>query len=258
MSGNLKMKESRHLWIKKHRTLLQIARKISKTRNRISASFIGNCHRIRNFLIAKKLLHSKHHANQIDATARIHPMAIIAPRGVIIRSNCEIGPHAVILEDSIIEDNAYIGPGNVIGSQGYNVVKHGRRITPMIGVGGVIIHRNARIQSNSCIDRALKKGFTEIKYGANIESAIHVAHDATIGARCVIRSGSMIGGYAFIGDETVVGLNSSISNRISVGMRVKIRDGAVVTKNIEGGKIVSGNFAIDSERHRVAAISIIG
>jgi len=58
----------------------------------------------------------------------------------------------------------------------------------------------------------------------------------------------MIAGSAVLGDDVWVGPSASISSEINVGNGAAISLGAVVTRDVEAGARVSGNFAIDHER----------
>lgn len=210
---------------------------------RIGAGVLGNIQIVRNRISDRRFLAKKLPRNTIGEGTTIHPSAFIAEGGVSIGRGCAIGPDCVIFENTVLEDCVEIGCGTVVGCQGYIYRKHGKRITHVRHTGGVRICRGARIRSLCCIDRSVspKKGTTLIDEDSDLGDHIHVAHNAKIGKRCRILSGAQIAGYAVIGDESVIGCASSISNRVVIGEKVFVMDGAVVTKNIAPGRSVGGS-----------------
>jgi UDP-3-O-[3-hydroxymyristoyl] glucosamine N-acyltransferase len=58
----------------------------------------------------------------------------------------------------------------------------------------------------------------------------------------------MIAGSVDIGEDVWIGPSAVISSGIRIGDRAAITLGSVVTRSVEAGKRVSGNFAIDHER----------
>jgi UDP-3-O-[3-hydroxymyristoyl] glucosamine N-acyltransferase len=114
--------------------------------------------------------------------------------------------------------------------------------------GGVRLARGVEIQSNTCVDRALFGGFTEIGEDCLIDNLVHVAHNVRMGPRCRVAACAMVGGSVVLGEEVWIGPNASISSEITVGGRAFVTLGAVVTRDVGNGEHVSGNFAIDHTR----------
>jgi UDP-3-O-[3-hydroxymyristoyl] glucosamine N-acyltransferase len=188
--------------------------------------------------------------SEISESARVHPSAYISSYKVKIGAGCLIGPHTVIYENSILEDSVELGPGCVVGSEGFVCHALGRKVIPIIHVGGVYIHRGARIQSLSCIDKSTEGGYTEIGEESRISGHVHIGHNVKLGRRCHVESHASLGGHVVYGDDVWICMNASIVELLIIGNSVRIGPSAVVTKNVEDSKSVSGNFAIDSKRHR--------
>jgi UDP-3-O-[3-hydroxymyristoyl] glucosamine N-acyltransferase len=188
--------------------------------------------------------------SQINETARIDPCAYISTFKVKIGHDCVIGPHVVVHENSILDDEVHLAAGCVVGSEGLEYRPFGKKVIPILQKGGVHIHRGVRIGALSCVNRSTGGGYTKIGEGSCIGEEALIGHNVTLGRRCHVESHAMIAGHVTTGDDVRICRNASISNRVIIGNSVRIGPGAVVTKMVQDGKSLSGNFAIDSARHR--------
>lgn len=186
--------------------------------------------------------------NVIASSASIHPLAFIAEHGVMIGERVSIGANAVIHERVSIEDDAVIGANSVIGGEGFEVGMLAGRQRLVPHYGSVLIRRGAVIQCNVSVDRGLYGGVTEIGEDSVIDNLVHVAHNVRIGRNCQVIAHAMIGGSTQIGDGARIGPNATVSNGLNIGNGARITLGAVVTRDVEDGGHVSGNFAIAHAR----------
>jgi UDP-3-O-[3-hydroxymyristoyl] glucosamine N-acyltransferase len=183
-------------------------------------------------------------ANEIDQSARIHPRAVIADRSVRIGANVSIGANAVIHERVTIEDDAVVGAGSVLGGDGFEVgVIDGLQIA-VPHFGSVVIRRGAVIQSSCTIDWGLYGGCTEIGEGTVLDNLVHIAHNVRIGRNCQLIACVFVGGSTVIEDDARIGPNATVSNGLVIGRGARVTLGAVVTRNVEEGGHVTGNFAL--------------
>jgi len=58
----------------------------------------------------------------------------------------------------------------------------------------------------------------------------------------------MISGNVRVGNDVWIGPSAAISNGITIGDNCWVSLGSVVTKDVQAGSRVSGNFAIDHEK----------
>jgi UDP-3-O-[3-hydroxymyristoyl] glucosamine N-acyltransferase len=185
----------------------------------------------------------------IPRSANVHSCAIIADTGVTIGENCTIGPEVVILSNSKIGDYVQIGPGAVIGSEGFMCLKRRRKIVPIPGHGGVVIAEGSIIGCHTCIDCAHERGQTIIGKQTRLGERIHVAHDVQIGDHCYIGSGAMLAGFVKIEKNSKIYARANIVERLTIGEGATILDGAVVTKEVSKFTTMAGNFAFEAQKH---------
>lgn len=187
---------------------------------------------------------------QIGKGCHIHAMACIAPDNVIIGNNVTIEEFVSIKENVTIGDNCIIRTGCVIGGQGYEF-KNSKTgfLFPVKHFGGVRIGEEVEIQQLTDVAKAIyPEDDTVIGSGTKIDASVHIAHADKIGHNCHITAGVVVAGSVMIGDRVWIGPNAVISNGISIGNDARVSIGSVVTKNVEDGKTVSGNFAIDHKK----------
>lgn len=151
--------------------------------------------------------------------------------------------HSYFLTNTSIGKNVIIGPGCVIGGNGFGYeYEEDGNLIPMPHLGNIVIEDNVTLHNNICIDRAVI-GSTIIGEGTKIDNLVHVAHGVKIGKRCLIVSGVVFGGSCEVGDYCFVGMNACIKQRTKIGKNCVIGAGAVVTKDIPDNQIWVGNPA---------------
>jgi UDP-3-O-[3-hydroxymyristoyl] glucosamine N-acyltransferase len=187
-------------------------------------------------------------ATVVDASANIHPTAIIAANDVVIGASTNIGPYVCIEPRTSIGANCAIGAQCVIGAGGFDTRASTQPKRLIDASGGVKIGDNVTISAGTTIDRASFGGFTEIGSETLVDKHVYIAHDCVIGARVTITSGSRIMGRVEVADDCYLGPGAVIANGLSIGEAAYITMGAVVTRNVSARERVSGNFAIPHAR----------
>jgi len=187
--------------------------------------------------------------NRISPSAQIHPSAIISPTSVEIGRNVVIEKNVIINEQTIIDEGSIIRSNSTIGNTPLlpGPAVHYQIICPS---GGVHLHRDVDIHANTCIYKAIFKGYTEIGEQTKIDNLNTVGSGTTIGKRCLFCGGVTVGESTAIGDNTWIGPNATLGNQIQVGNNVYITIGSTVTHDISDDKVVKDNFAIDRKRFR--------
>ena len=210
----------------------------------ISADPEKTLYKIHNSLVQDRQFYKGPFDNEIHQTARIHPTAYIAKDSVRIGSGCEIGPNACVLENSILEDHVVVGAGSVIGNAVPATYSEDEKIVGVISTGGVILHADVEIHSNSCVNKAILGGYTEIGEYTKIDNLVQIGENSKLGKRCIVPACASIGANAVIGDSVWIGPNAVISDGVTVGDKAFITLGSVVVEDVAPGQKVTGNFAI--------------
>ena len=165
---------------------------------------------------------------------------------VVIGNQVAIGEHSNIQANVRIYDRVRIGKnvtvhaGTVIGDDGFGYERdESGHLEKFPHLGSVVIDDSVEIGANTCIDRGTL-GNTMIGFGTKIDNLVHIAHNVSVGAHCVIVAHSMIGGGTSIGDFSWIAPCACIRDGLSIGKRTLIGMGAVVTKDVPDNTIVYG------------------
>lgn len=184
---------------------------------------------------------------EIGNNCNISDLSVIAENNVVIGNNVTIQEFVTIRENTIIEDNAIIRVGSVIGGQGYEYKKD-KNLFLVNHVGGVIIKEHADIHHNVCVDKAIYPwDDTIIGNDSKIDNLVHIAHGVKLGERVSVVANTCVAGRTVVGDDSWIGPVSAVRNGLVLGKESKVSMGSVVTRNVEEGQTVTGNFAIPHE-----------
>jgi len=100
------------------------------------------------------------------------------------------------------------------------------------------IGRNVQLLAGSIIGAFASVGdYSIINSGANVE------HDCTIGRNCHLAPRAALAGEITVEDNVFVGINATILPRLRIGSGATVGAGAVVTKDVSSGVVVTGNPA---------------
>ncbi|MBA7491580.1 UDP-3-O-(3-hydroxymyristoyl)glucosamine N-acyltransferase [subsurface metagenome] len=157
----------------------------------------------------------------------------------LLKAGTYIGNPARLLKRARITKgkNVIIEPGAEIGSQPYLFTQEGDLIIPEYGV---TIQDNAWI-GTKCVIMNGKTRNTYIGKNVKLAQYCNIGHDSIIQNRARLSAGVLIGGYAEIGKDTVVGMGAIIRNRVKVGTCSFIGQGSNVVKDIPDNVIAYGN-----------------
>lgn len=160
-----------------------------------------------------------------------------------------INSGVVIHHQTRFGENVTVGAGTVIGCDGFAFNKYDDGgIQRVQHGGGVVIGDGVDIQSNCTIERGIFGDDTIIGKNTKIASGNFIGHNCVIGERVIITAGSCFGGFTTVGDDVNFGHHTTIKDQINIGAGARIIMGSVVTKDVEPGQMVSGNFAINHNK----------
>ena len=222
-----------------------------KVKDKACGFYIAENPRIKFFEIHNELSENNEYKRKDFVTTfgencKISKMSNISDKNVTIGNNVIIEEFVSIKENVTIGDNVIIRAGSVIGGTGFEFKRIENSMLPVKHIGGVKIDDNVEIQYNVTIDKAIYPwDDTIIGKNSKIDNLIHIAHGCKIGKNVMLPSGSTIGGRVIIDDDAWIGIGCIIRNGIRIGKNARCNMGAVVTKDVQDGESVSGNFAMD-------------
>jgi UDP-3-O-[3-hydroxymyristoyl] glucosamine N-acyltransferase len=162
---------------------------------------------------------------------------------VVLGRNVKVYPNVVIIGQVWIGDNSSIGPGSVIGTDGFGYIKEpDGQLNKVIHFGGVSIGMNVDIGANTCIDRGTLD-HTIIGNNVKIDNLVHIAHNVIIEDNVSIIANSMIAGSCLIGENSHISPSSSILNKVSIAPNSFVGLGSIVISDVAGDEKVFGNPA---------------
>lgn len=205
--------------------------------------------RLTYFLVHNALCDSEEYVrprfeSKIAESAKISPLAYIAPYNVVVGENTIIEEFVAIKENTEIGDDCVIRMGTKIGGPGFEIKNDGTKTITVAHIGGVKIGNNVEIQQNSNVDKAIYPwDDTIIEDHVRINTLVQIAHGDKIGRYTEIVAHASIQGRVQIGENVWIGPGCVIRNGISIGDNARVNMGAVVTLSVPAGTAVSGNFA---------------
>ena len=121
-------------------------------------------------------------------------------------------------------------------SKGYSAVSF---VSPHAFVWkNVKIGENCFIFENNVVQYNVEIGNNVILWSGN-----HIGHRSVIHDNCFISSHVVVSGYCNIGKNSFLGVNTALAHGIKIGEDTVTGVGAVVVKDLEGGKVYIGNPA---------------
>lgn len=186
-------------------------------------------------------------ALKTGTNCKISENAYVDSYDVVIGDNVTIEDNVVIKAGTIIGNNVVIRSGAVIGGQSFSHVRQANGETlGLVDMGKVIIEDNSDIYPMVHIARGiLPDDITWIKKNVVIDALTYIGHGVHVGESTLIAARSAIGGNTHIGKRVWIGIGATVTNRIKIADDARVSLGAVVTKNVDAGVTVSGNFAIE-------------
>ncbi len=174
----------------------------------------------------------------------------ISEENVIIGDNVVIGPNTVIERNTIIEKDCVIGPNCIISSEGFEVKRRkDGTLYPVPHYGSVLIKEGTTLKSMVSIHKSVFDWDTTV-IGKNcvIDSFVHIAHGNKIGNSILLGANCIISGNCTIEDYACIDPGACIAKRLKVGKHAKVSIGSIVTKDVQDGAIVTGNFAVEHSK----------
>jgi len=210
---------------------------------------------------------------RLAADVEVHPFATIAAdveiaAGVTIHSGarimpgCRIGagsvvfPNAVLYENTIVGARCIIHANAVLGAYGFGYKPGPEGYTISAQLGWVELADDVEVGASTTIDRGTY-GPTVIGAGTKIDNLVMIAHNCRIGRHAMICSQVGVAGSTTTGDWVVMAGQVGVRDHVHIGDKAVLGARSGVSNDIEPGKIVLGEPAIDlrDRKLQLAAMS---
>jgi len=214
----------------------------------------------------------------IDASARlaadveVHPFAAVGPdveigagatihSGVRIMAGCRIGagsvifPNAVLYENTVIGSRCIVHAGAVLGAYGFGYKPHAAGYALSAQLGWVELADDVEIGANTTIDRGTY-GPTLIGDGTKIDNLVMIAHNCRVGRHAMICSQVGVAGSTTTGDWVVMAGQVGVRDHVHIGDKAVLGARSGVSSDIEPGKTVLGEPAIDLRDRKLQLAAI--
>lgn len=173
----------------------------------------------------------------------IHPTAIVAA-SASLGTDVEVGPCAIIEDDTVIGDGSSIGAHAVIFR--YTTLGTQSRVFPYASVGGdpqdlkfkgerttLEVGDRVTIREYVTLNRGtVDSGKTIIGSDCLFMANSHVGHDSRIGNRVILANSVALGGHVFLGDWVIIGGLTPVHQFCKVGDHAMIGGGFRVVKDV--------------------------
>lgn len=202
-----------------------------------------------DFIRALTYLDSKIGFDTYGFKSIVHPsvklgLNVVIEDGCILDENVELEHNVIIHRGTRIGRNTLIRSGSSIGGQGFGFERNpeDNSLLRFPQIGGVLIGSNVEIGSlNSVSCGALTD--TIINDSVKTDNLVHIGHNCSIGKGSLITACAEFSGGVHLGENTWVGPNVSIMQKVSIGDEAVIGLGAVVTKDVPAKTVFAGNPA---------------
>jgi UDP-3-O-[3-hydroxymyristoyl] glucosamine N-acyltransferase len=223
-----------------------------------------------NVSLAHALIKKRYGARDFSASgwSGVHPSAVVHPTaeigsgstvepGAVIGARVRVGRDSRIMAGAAIENDAVIGdqtvihprvvvgygcrigsecdlgPGTVVGSEGYGFAQDSKRKSyPIPQTGIVVIEDRVRVGANCAIDRATYAE-TRIGAGTKIDNLCHIAHNVQIGEDCLLTAFFCVAGSSVIGSRVIASGQTGILDHMKVCDDAVLLHRAGVTQDVE-------------------------
>ena len=214
---------------------------------------------------------------QIDPTAHVGPRCVVGKgsrigreavlmAGVVVGADCVVGEATRVFPQVTLYDHTQVGArvrihaGAVLGSDGYGYVFAAGAHHKVPQIGRLIIEDDVEIGANVTIDRGAL-GATVVGRGTKVDNLVHLAHNVTVGAHCLLIAQVGIAGSTTVGDYVTMAGQVGVADHLRIGSRVTIGAQAGVMNDIPDGQIWVGapaRPALQTKRQVIAAEKLPG
>jgi UDP-3-O-[3-hydroxymyristoyl] glucosamine N-acyltransferase len=210
---------------------------------------------------------------QLAPDVEIHPFATVGADcelgpGVTIHSGARlmagcrvaagtmIHPNAVLYENTVVGQRCVIHAGAVLGAHGFGYKVSDGRYSLSAQLGWVELGDDVEVGACTTIDRGTY-GPTVVGTGCKLDNLVMIAHNVRLGQHNMICSQVGVAGSTTTGDWVVMAGQVGVRDHVHIGDKAILGARSGISCDIEAGKTVLGEPAIDlrDRKLQLAAIS---
>jgi UDP-3-O-[3-hydroxymyristoyl] glucosamine N-acyltransferase len=191
---------------------------------------------------------------EIAAGATIHSGARIMA-GCRIGADTEIFSNAVLYENTLVGERCIVHASAVLGGYGfgYKVGSGGYAISAQLG--NVELGNDVEVGACTTIDRGTY-GPTVIGDGTKLDNLVMIAHNCRLGRHNMICSQVGVAGSTTTGDWVVMAGQCGVRDHVHIGDRAVLGARSGVSNDVEPGKTVLGEPAIELRDRKLQLATI--
>jgi UDP-3-O-[3-hydroxymyristoyl] glucosamine N-acyltransferase len=210
---------------------------------------------LHNALAADTAMYGERRPTRIDATAVVHPAAVVDPIGVQVGARTRIGPGVTLHTGTVLGEDVRIDAGAIIGGEAFQVSARSGDYLELRHVGGVHIGDHTHVHAGAIVAQGPLSAPTVIGQRCQIGNGAFVSHQCLLGHHVFVGHHATVNGRVTIGDGAWVGPGAVVSDRLALGDGCEVALGSVVIHDVAAGARVAGLPALDRYtmfRHAVA------
>jgi UDP-3-O-[3-hydroxymyristoyl] glucosamine N-acyltransferase len=209
---------------------------------------------------------------RLAADVDVHPFATVGPdveigpgatihAGVRLMAGCKIGagteifPNAVLYENTVVGRDCIVHANAVLGAYGFGYKPTAAGYVLSAQLGWVEVGDAVEIGAGTTIDRGTY-GPTVIGAGTKIDNLVMLAHNCRLGRHNMICSQVGVAGSTTTGDWVVMAGQVGVRDHVHIGDKAVLGARSGVSCDIEAGKTVLGEPAIDLRDRKLQLATI--
>ena len=191
---------------------------------------------------------------EIAAGCTIHSGARIGA-GCRIGAGSEIFPNAVLYDGTRVGERCIVHAGAVLGAHGFGYKVTGGRYVISAQLGWVELGDDVEVGACTTIDRGTY-GPTMIGAGTKLDNLVMIAHNCRLGRHNMICSQVGVAGSTSTGDWVVMAGQVGVRDHVHIGDKAVLGARSGVSCDIEAGRTVLGEPAIDLRDRKLQLATI--
>jgi len=196
-----------------------------------------------------------HPSAALGPGVRVHARAAIGP-GCALGAGTEVFPGAVLCGGTQVGARCRIGPGAVLGYDGFAFAAGPGGPVRLPHLGRVVLEDDVEIGANTTVDRGTL-GETRIGRGAKLDNLVQVGHNAQIGPGALLAGQVGLSGSARVGAGAVLGGQAGVADHVAVGAGARVGAQSGVMRDVPDGHAVWGSPAAPLAAAKRAAVALL-